>query len=137
MGGGDKKPLPWIHSETKHYWDSARRHELHIQRCRTCGQHYFPPRDFCPSCFSFDVEWTKVSGRGTLYSFTVFHRPAPGFEEDVPYNIALIDLEEGTRMMSTIVECPLEDLKIGMPVEVVFDDITTEVTLPKFKPVSR
>ncbi len=101
-----KKPLPYVHSETRHYWESTRQHELHIQRCRACGQHYFYPRDFCPSCFSFDVEWTRASGRDTIYSYTICHRPAPGFEKDVPYNIALVELEEGVRMMSTIAECP-------------------------------
>jgi hypothetical protein len=136
MSGDYKKPLPYIHSETEHYWSSAKRHELQIQRCRACGQHYFYPRDFCPSCFSFDIEWTRASGRATLYSFTICHRPAPGFEADVPYNIALVELEEGIRMMTTIVGCPQEDLEIGMPVQAVFDDVTSEVTLPKFRPIS-
>lgn len=135
MSGEYKKPLPYIHDETKEYWDGARRHELQIRRCRACGEYYFYPREFCPSCFSFDVEWTKASGRATLYSFTVCLRPAPGFEEDAPYAIALVELEEGVRMMSTIAECPLEDLLVGMPLEVVFDDVTPEVTLPKFRPL--
>ncbi len=130
-----KKPLPYLHSETKDYWNGAKRHELLIRMCRSCGQCHFYPRDFCPSCFSFDVEWVKASGRGTIYSFTVCHRPAPGFENDVPYNIVLIELEEGVRMMSTVVECSKGNLKIGMPVEVVFEDVSTEVTLPKFRPV--
>ncbi len=129
-----KKPLPYIHTETADYWEGAKRNELLIRRCRSCGQPHFYPRDFCPSCFSFDVEWVKTNGRGSLYSFTVCHRPAPGFEDDVPYNLALIDLEEGVRMMSAVVECPNEDLKIGMAVEVVFDDVSTDVSLPKFRP---
>jgi uncharacterized protein len=131
-----RKPLPYIHKETKPYWDGAKRHELTLPKCRSCNQYYFYPRDFCPSCFSFDVEWVKVSGRGVIYSFTVCHRGSPGFEGDAPYNIALVELEEGVRMMSNIVECPDADLTIGMPVEVVFDDVTEEVTLPRFKPAS-
>ena len=130
-----RKPLPYVHAETKDYWEGAKKHELLIRKCRGCGTHHFYPRDFCPSCFSFEVEWVRASGRGILYSFTVCHRPAPGFENDVPYNIALIELEEGVRMMSTVVECPKDHLKIGMPVEVVFDDVTPETTLPKFRPV--
>ena len=131
-----EKPLPYIHGETKEYWDGAKKHELLIRRCRSCSRYHFYPRDFCPSCFSFDVEWAKSSGRGTVYSFTICHRPAPGFENDVPYNVALIELEEGVRMMSTVVECPLDDLRIGMPLEAVFDDVTPEVTLPKFRPAA-
>jgi uncharacterized OB-fold protein len=103
--------------------------------CRSCGQHHFYPRDFCPLCFSFDVGWTKACGRGVVYSYTICHRPAPGFEKDVPYNLALIELDEGVRMMSTIVDCPLEELSIGMAVEVVFDDVTSQVTLPKFRSI--
>jgi uncharacterized protein len=132
-----KKPLPYIHPETEPYWSAAKRHELEIQRCRTCGRYYFYPRDLCPSCFSSDVEWAMVSGRGTLYSFTICHRPLPGFEDDGPYNISLVELEEGARMMSTIVECTQADLRIGMAVEVVFDDVTEEVTLPRFRPIKR
>jgi uncharacterized OB-fold protein len=128
-----KKPLPYIHSETKAYWEGAQRHELLIRRCRACGAYHFYPRDFCPSCFSFDVDWVKASGRGVIYSFTICHRPAQAFEDDVPYNIVLVELEEGIRMMSAVVECRGDDLKIGMRVEVVYDDVTAEVTLPKFK----
>jgi uncharacterized OB-fold protein len=130
-----KKPLPYIHDETRPYWDVARRHELLIQRCRTCSKYYFYPRDFCPSCFSFDVEWVRASGRGTIYSFTVCHRPAHGFEEDVPYNLVIVELEEGARMMSTLVGCPNDSLRIGMAVKVIFDDVTEDVTLPRFEPV--
>jgi uncharacterized OB-fold protein len=90
---------------------------------------------FLPLCFSFDVDWVKASGRGTVYSVTVCHRPAPGFEKDVPYNIVLIELEEGVRMMSTVVGCDNDEVRIGMAVEVVFDDVTADVTLPKFRPV--
>jgi len=134
MSADHTKRIPYVHGETKAYWNGARQHELWIQRCRACSVHYFYPRDFCPSCFSFDVEWTKACGRGTVYSYTVCLRPAPGFEKDVPYNIALVELAEGVRMMSTVVDCPPDDLKIGMLVEVVFEDVSQDVTLPKFKP---
>jgi len=130
-----KKPLPYIHDETRTYWEGAKNHELLVRKCRVCGAYHYYPRDLCPSCFSFDVDWVRASGRGIVYSFTVCHRPARGFEEDVPYNIAIIELEEGIRMMSTVVGCPNADIRIGMPVEVVFDDLTADVTLPRFGPV--
>ncbi len=130
-----KKPLPYVHEETRPFWEGTKRHELHLQKCRDCGKFRFYPRSICPYCLSYNTEWTKVSGKGTIYSFTVSHREAaPAFRLDVPYNIAIIELEEGVRMMSNIVECRNEDLSIDMPVEVVFDDVTAEITLPKFRP---
>jgi uncharacterized OB-fold protein len=130
-----KKPLPYINNETKAYWEGTKSHQLLLRKCRACGRYHFYPRDFCPSCFSFDVEWVKASGRGTVYSVTVCHLPAAGFKDVVPYNLALVELEEGPRMMTNIVDCPNDDIKIGMAVEVAFDDVTPEVTLPKFRPV--
>jgi len=129
------KPLPFVHEETRPFWEGAKRHELWLQRCQDCGKFRFYPRSICPHCFSYNTEWIKVSGRGKIYSFTVSHKPAsPAFKQDVPYNIAIVELEEGVRMMSNIVECRNEDLGIDMPVEVVFDDVTPEITLPKFRP---
>jgi uncharacterized protein len=129
------KPLPYVHEETRPFWEGAKRHELWLQKCRDCGEFRFYPRSICPHCLSYDAEWTKVSGKGKLYSFTVSHRPAsPQFQEDVPYNVAIIELEAGVRMMSNIIECQNEDLNIDMPVEAVFDDVTPEITLPKFRP---
>jgi uncharacterized protein len=127
-------PLPYIHLETSDYWEGARNRELLARRCRSCGHYHFPPRDFCPSCFSYDIEWRKTTGKGIIYSFTVCHRGAPGFENNVPYNITLVELDEGIRMMSTIVDCSPEDIRIGMAVEAVFDEVTPQVTLPKFRP---
>ena len=129
------KPLPYVHDETRPFWEGTKRHELQIQRCLDCEKFYFYPRSICPHCLSDNTEWVNVSGRGKIYSFTVSHRPAsPAFEPDVPYNIAIVELDEGVRMMSNIVECQNEDLRIDMPVEVVFDDVTPEITLPKFRP---
>ena len=130
-----EKPLPYVHEETKPFWDGTKKHELCLQRCRDCGKFRFYPRSFGPHCFSYTTEWTKVSGRGNIYSFTVLHRAAsPPFKQDVPYNVAIVELEEGVRMMTNIVECRNEDLRVDMPVEVVFDDVTPEITLAKFKP---
>ncbi len=130
-----EKPLPFIHDETRPFWEGTKKHELWLQKCRDCGKFRYYPRSICPNCFSYNTEWVKVSGRGTVYSFTVSNRPGTAaFRKNVPYNIAIIELEEGVRMMSNIVSCKQEDIEIGMPVEVVFDDVTPEVTLPRFRP---
>ncbi|MFC2014367.1 Zn-ribbon domain-containing OB-fold protein [Chloroflexota bacterium] len=130
------KPLPFVHAETKPFWDGTKKHELLIQRCKDCGKFRFYPRTSCTNCLSDNTEWVKASGKAKVYSFTIAHRPArPAFANDVPYNIAIIELEEGIHMTSTIVDCTNEDITVDMPVEVVFDDVTPEITLPKFKPV--
>jgi uncharacterized OB-fold protein len=130
-----EKPLPDVHDETRPFWDGCKKHELLLQKCLECGRFYFYPRSICPHCFSDHNTWMKVSGRGKVYSFTVSFRPATqAFLEDLPYNIAIVELEEGVRMMSNIVNCDNDDLVIDMPVEVVFDDVTAEFTLPRFKP---
>lgn len=132
-----QKPLPHIGLESLLFWEGAKRHELMIQKCLDCGRFYFYPRSICPHCLSYNVDWVKVSGRGKIYSFTVSYRyPSAGFKAEAPYSIAIVELEEGVRLMSNIVECRNEDLKIGMPVEAVFEDVTPEVTIPKFRPAS-
>lgn len=129
------KPLPNVDEENRPFWEGIKRHELWLQRCQDCEEFRFYPRTICPHCFSYNTQWTRVSGRGKLYSFTVSYRAAsPAFQDDVPYNIALIELEEGVRMMSNVVECANEDLRVDMPVEMVFDDVTPEITLPRFRP---
>ena len=129
-------PLPVPTPETKPFWDAARRHELTLPRCRPCGSFFFFPRSVCPRCLSADVEWRQVSGRGTLHTFTVVHRGAKGFPLGTPYVIAVVELAEGPRMMTNLVgaEPDPAKLRIGMPVEVVFRDVSSEVTLPHFRP---
>lgn len=130
-----KKPIPVPDADTRPYWEAARRHELQIQRCTSCGSYYFYPRRNCPVCGSDAVEWTKVSGRGTVYSFTVNHRgPGAAFAAEVPYVVALIELAEGPRLMSNVVGCEPSAVTIGMPVEVVFENINDQIALPKFRP---
>ena len=130
------KPLPQIDEQTRPFWEAARRHELVLQRCRECGSYRYPPGENCPECLSDDLEWARVSGRGTVFTWTVFHRVYhPGFVNEVPYAVVAIELEEGPRMTSNLVDCKLEDIKIGMPVEVVFEDASDEISLPKFRPV--
>jgi len=128
------KPLPEITPEMAPFWEAARRHELVVQRCRGCGAHRFPARDLCSRCLSREAEWVRVAGRGTVFSFAVMHQVYhPGFAAEVPYAVVLVELEEGARLLSNVVGCAPEDITIGMPVEVVFEDVSGEVTLPKFR----
>jgi uncharacterized OB-fold protein len=130
-----KKPQPRFDEESKGFWEACQRHELYIQKCRSCGARRYYPRALCPSCLSDDTDWELSSGRGTVYTYTVtYQNQAPGFREELPYVLAYVELSEGVRLLSNIVGCPPEAVKIGMPVQVTFDDVTSEVTLPKFKP---
>ncbi|MGO9056468.1 MAG: Zn-ribbon domain-containing OB-fold protein [Candidatus Binataceae bacterium] len=129
-----KKSLPKPTPETIHFWQGTVAGELRLQRCDECRHAYFPPRPFCPKCASRKVSIFKASGRAILYSYVINHRPAPGFT--APYAIAVVELAEGPRMMTNIVGCPQtpEALQLDMPLEVVFEKQTDEITLPFFKP---
>jgi hypothetical protein len=135
--GDYKKPLPRVDEESRGYWEALVRHELYFQRCRACGTKRFPPRAVCPACLSSATEWVRASGKGTVYSFTVTHQnQAPGFRETLPYVLAVVELAEGLRMMTNVVGCAPDVVRIGMPVEVEYEDVTPEVTLAKFKPAA-
>ena len=129
-----RRPLPRPTPETQHFWDGTREGELRLQRCDACDKVYFPPRPFCPGCASREVSVFKASGRAILYSYVINHRAAPGFEP--PYSIAVVELDEGPRMMTNIVGTPQtpEALQLDMPVEVVYEDFGDEITLPFFRP---
>jgi uncharacterized OB-fold protein len=129
------KPLPQVTPAMRPFWEGARRHELVVQRCAGCGAHRFPARDICSRCLSREAEWTPVSGRGTVFSWAVMHQVYhPGFAAEVPYAVVVIELAEGARLVSNLVDCAPADIRAGMPVEVVFDDVAPDVTLPKFRP---
>ncbi len=130
------KPLPGISEDSAPYWEGTRAGELRAQRCLACGHLRFPPAILCPKCLSEDLEWQRLSGRGVIYTYIVVHRPQhPAFFADAPYNVAIVELEEGIRMHASIVDCPHEELRVGMPVAVVFDKVNDEVTLPRFRPL--
>ena len=133
------KNLPTVNvAETQPYWDGCKRHELLIQRCKKCSSFQFYPRGFCGECYSMDLDWVKSSGRGTVWSFTVTKRNRdPLFAHMVPYVLAYVELEEGVKMMTNVVECDPESVRIGMPVEVVFEDVNEQVTIPLFKPLAQ
>jgi len=129
------KPLPAPTPETRPYWDGCKRHELRIQRCAACGHYQFYPRLYCDQCFSDRVEWVTASGRATVLSFTIVHRPvSPAFAQDVPYVVALVTLDEGPTMMTNIIGCTPGQLAIGMRVAVTFEDWNEEISIPKFRP---
>jgi uncharacterized OB-fold protein len=127
--------LPTPDGDSQTFWDAAREGRLLIKRCRACGRPHYYPRPFCPHCWSDEVEWEQASGRGTLYTYSVvYQNDLPPFSERVPYVAAIVDLEEGPRAMSNVVDCPLDELEVGMALEVVFEAISEEVTIPVFRP---
>jgi uncharacterized OB-fold protein len=135
-----QRPRPQPTPETQHFWDGTRAGELRLQRCAApgavcAGKPYFPPRPFCPRCGGRQVEVFAASGRARLYSYVIHHRPAPGFTP--PYAIAVVELEEGPRMMTNIVDCPQtpEALVLDMPLEVAFTPLDDDITLPLFRPI--
>ena len=134
MADKSRIPVPEPTPETAHFWEGTRSGELRLQQCAACDHVYFPPRPFCPRCASQDVRVVRASGRATLYSYVIHHRPVPGFVP--PYSIAVVQLAEGPRMMSNIIESEQtpEALQLDMPLEVVFEKATDEISLPKFRP---
>ena len=129
---GRAKPVPT--PETQHFWDGTKAGELRLQRCDACSHTYFPPRPFCPECGNRAVTAFKASGKAILYSYVISHRPVPGFTP--PYAIAVVELAEGPRMMTNIVDCPQtpEALRLDMPLEVAFEPMDGDITLPLFRP---
>ena len=127
--------LPEPTPETRHFWDGCREGELRLQRCVECKHTYFPPRAFCPKCASRDVEVYPATGKGVLYSYVINHRPRPDMGTE-PYAIAVVQLDEGPRMMTNIVNCPQtpEALQLDMPVQVKFEKQNDDISLPLFEP---
>ena len=131
-----QKPVPIPDEASQPFYDGAREHRLMIQRCATCGVVMWPAKSRCDNCMQPTVNWVQASGKAALYSFALMHQVYhPGFASEVPYIIAQVDLEEGLRILTNLVGCSSSDLQIGMPLEVTFEAITDEVTLPKFRPV--
>ncbi len=133
------KPLPNVAEDMKDFFEGLRRHELRLLRCRVCGAWYWPIafcRNHANEPYGANLEWTKASGRGKVFVHNI-HEVAfePAFKDEIPYVYALIETEEGPLIGSNVIGIPASEVKIGMPVEVVFEDITEEFTLPKFRPV--
>jgi len=134
---GYKKPLPKPNVDTKGYWDGCRQHELVIQRCTDCGVYRFYPCVMCHKCGSMNTEWVKVSGKGTVYTWSVIWQAVdPAWEDDLPYVVVVVELDEqpGLLVPGNLLGCDPKDIEAGMPVEVTFVDVTDEVTLPQWRP---
>lgn len=128
------KPLPIPSVESEPFWEGCRRHELLLPRCKDCHSCWFPATATCPQCWGTSWEWTPSSGRGSIYSFGVYHRVYhEGFQNEVPYVLAVVQMEEGARLVSNVVNCKPAEVRCDMPVRVVFEDVTEDTTLYKFE----
>lgn len=126
-------PAPIPSPLSRPFWEAARRGELALQRCRDCGRFRWTPQYLCRHCHSQHYDWVATSGRGAVYSYTVVHRaPLPDFQ--APYALAVVELEEGPLMLTNILDCPFEELRIGMRVEVALRPLDAEITLYPFRP---
>jgi uncharacterized OB-fold protein len=131
------KPLPRGEHYHGEFYDYCKQHELRFQRCSDCQTWRHMPRESCRHCGSFNWTWERSNGTGTIFSWTVIHRALhPGFHDDVPYAAVVIELDEGVRVVSHVIDLDMADLHIGLPVEVVFEDVTPNTTLHKFRPAS-
>ncbi len=132
---GYLKPLPIPSPESEPVWAGAKDHKLKIQKCRDCGGTWFPPATLCAHCGSRDHDWIIAAGRGKIHSFVTYHRLYhKGWEGELPYVVAVIELAEGARMLGNIIGIEVDEVVCDMPVAVVFDDVTADVTIPKFQP---
>ena len=129
-----EKPVPQINKVNRPFWEAAKQHKLVLQKCVKCGHYLYPPGESCRSCLSDELEWVEISGRGIIYSWTVFHHVYHrAFKDEVPYAVVCVELEEGPRINSRLVDYKIEDIKIGLPLMVTFEDVTEEITLPMFR----
>ena len=137
MADGYNKPIPIPQPESDNYWEGAKAGELRLRKCDDCNQAYFYPRNICPVCGNNNTSWIVASGNAKIHTFAIVHRPPhPGFMDDIPYVPAIVELEEGPRMATQIVNVEADPSKISidMAVKVVFESITDEISLPKFEP---
>lgn len=133
-----KKPMPKPKKWSQPFWDAAKKHKLVLKKCKDCGHIDHPPYLYCTNCMSDNSEWVEASGKGKLYAYAINEYMVPfPFWDDMPYVVAMIDLDEGVRMISNVIECEQDKLKNGMELEVVFDDVSEGFTLPKWKPVNK
>jgi len=131
------KPLPNVNQDTSEFWTGCKVHELRFQKCKDCGHIRWPAATICPMCHSRDAQWIVASGKGKVYTFVVYHVAYhPGFKDEIPYVVAVVELEEGPHLLTNIVGCGNDEVRCDMPVEVTWEDITDRFSLPKFRPIS-
>jgi uncharacterized OB-fold protein len=134
MTADTSRPLPTITLDSAEYWASTRAHATKMQRCTRCAAFRFYPTPICGECGSTDFTWELISGRGTVYSFSVVHRSAgPAFETGTPTILVLVTLEEGPTMMADLIDCPPDEVSIGLTVQMDYRDLTDKITLPVFR----
>ena len=130
------RSLPVITEESRPFWEGCRQGKLLLQYCDQCQQHQFYPRLYCMRCGAENPRWVEASGRGVIYSYTIIRQnKSPEFAKDTPYNVAIVQLEEGPRMLSNIVDVAPAELRVDLPVIVVFDRVTDTISLPRFRPI--
>jgi uncharacterized protein len=128
-------PLPEIGPVNEGFWSAARNHELRLQKCGNCGHIRYPISEICPVCLSDDFSWALMSGHGTVYCSIVFHQVYhPFFADKVPYNVVLVELDEGPILVSNVVNRAPRDVAVGDRVRVLFDRVTDDVIIPRFEP---
>ena len=127
------RPVPIADERSAPFFDAARQGRLLIRRCPACARYLAPQRETCDACGSESLEWAPAAGKGKLYSFVVMHQVLhPGFRDEGPYNVAVVELDEGPRMTTNVVGTPASELRVGMPLDVVFEDLG-DVAVPKFR----
>jgi uncharacterized OB-fold protein len=127
--------LPNPDHDTQEFWDGCREGKFLLRHCNTCGRDEYYPRPFCATCWSNDVSWKEASGRATLYTYSIVHvNDLPPFNERVPYVAAIVELDEGPRVMTNVEGVEFDALRIGMPLAVDFRPISDDVTIPVFRP---
>jgi len=130
-----EKPLPRPSEDSAPFWEWAHKGELRLQKCADCGHVRFPPSLLCARCLGEKSEWVKLSGRAKVYSWIVIHQSQhPAFNADTPYNVAIVELEEGPRMHTNIVGCANDEIHVGMPVNVTFEKVSDDTSLVRFRP---
>ena len=128
------KPLPGLEGLTKEFYDFCKLEDLHFQCCSACNTFRHVPREVCASCNSFDWQWVRSSGIGSVYTWTVVERALhPAFVDDTPLAPVVVEMQEGVRLLATMLDCPAAELRIGMPVKIAYEAVTDEVTLPRFR----
>lgn len=130
----EPRPLPTGYPETAEFWEAATEERLVLRTCRECGTTFHYPRSFCPDCFSEDVDWIESSGRGEVYSYSVIHQMSGWPEDDLPVVLAYVELEEGVRFPTHVVDAAPDAVEIGRSVEVAFVPTKDEeVAIPVFE----
>ena len=128
--------LPIIYPEEIPFWEATKQRQLKLQRCNSCGKAWYPIGPTCPHCFSSDFKWDTMCGKGVVSAFVIYHKAwTKYFEDKVPYAVVQVQLDEGPRLTTNVRECGLRDIRIGMPVESIYEDITEDITLVQFRPV--